>query len=1648
MGSKFKALNKENKIFNKRNILTTASAVALALGFSGTAAAAASVANVVVQNNNVGTGDMNTGTNMDYYQVGGAGGSVVAQIDGRSIVYNATDKQIDFNVANQEYGILQNAALTFDAQISNGTTIVGIKLDGAKQDGKGVEFTFAAAGSKLTLGGAAINIPATPQHDAASVEAGGFENVLQITTANAGDALQVKGVVDLRNAFINSAANALTVNIDSGSLTLSDNVHVNGFADIAVGVAGAASLEFVKTQGGKDVLINGAAANQGINLTNDSFVTISTDIQSFTFKGAVGTGGISTTNANEGSAIFKGDGTKLPNNLLVFDGNIGEAVALKKIHLTDFAGVELKNSNAAMNVQAKDLIIENGSKLSLDQTNAIKITAALQGEVGDSADASGELAVDTTKVHKFIGNLGLQSDGKTVARLGTISLTTNDVFDVTTQNDIYLNKITTTKDSEGKITLNLDDKKTIYGLTVGAQDKALNEFKFVNAAAHTYTLDNTRIYAQTLDIGNGNSATIVLTNGSGLFADTKLGAAKVSNIQVKKGGDDAKPNWLSGILNNHTAAITLSFEEDGAELNVNPSNGTFDLQADTSFNKSGTLRFAKVVDGATAAALDQDITVTNAIKFNSADIANNSWVDTSYVGTDKTITFDNEFAAKDASVNLRTFNANHEGAKTNIFNNDAYLHAAELGDTTLEFTKGISIDSLKLKTAGKGNIRIISDQALGGKGQLYSTDNDGNIERFGSLIIDNGKTFTLAHEQGVIATNVTSDAVGSTAKISISNNAFARLGGDVGMLDTGAVDLVLGLKSSLSLDGNIKGSKITLNDNESVLSFKNEKAITIQASAFSNNHSLDEFYVDGANITLDAVKAYNGKLANKIIFSKDADKSAALDLSGLTDTAAVAQNIGAGLNVSTESTDESQSIVLPNTDQTLDNKSVVGSAEHRFGAVYIKQDKTLTVESANIFAGLKTKGNNSVLSLNVESDKFGNIGDKDQAFLSVFVNKNVKVKDLYSDNTLVGNNMILDIAGVAQGGDNSSLELSNGSTVIGRGDFDLTVKPTNAGNGTFHLAGEEVALKKVVGKEGDNVKRIKEFKLDDGSAVALGADVYTDTAKYTKNTFALSADRSFDALTSYSSTDSTYKVDGYTLSMSGKDLKLVNPTLIATVQPGDVERHGDMKFVTVDGGNDTKAKISGKIDLQIQPNTLDIFNNEATYTFFNKDEGSTVTFADDATAVVSNIGEKSFIKAGAEIKDNHVVVAMEQNVNDAIDALVRDGDIQAEYKSVMHETISASQSLQTAFNNLEQTLKTSGKSDKQVEDEFGAALERLGEQWTTAQNSMDPSNVSLSSFGMTAVENRVNVIAQSPAATTAVAEAYGVSAGEGEYDTRNGIWVSTSYDHARSKRIAGRSDYKLNQYGFAAGYDININDSMLLGLFAGYAHNKYKFQSRPSDKRKDEVFSAGLYSRYTFCSSWGLNAYGAYSNDKMKVQSTGIKDDGSYLQTHHSANIPIINVAMTVDKSFDLYEDILSLTGFLGAKWVNVGSYNFIQNKGTATEFRAKASDKNYFYGIAGLSLKSRFDINEDVILRPHVGINGQLTPNAKPANTKLTLISGNTPVTGLNKYSPKKFVYSGTIGCDADLYSQFRVGLTAHATRLDKKLMAYGGALTAKVWF
>lgn len=185
---------------------------------------------------------------------------------------------------------------------------------------------------------------------------------------------------------------------------------------------------------------------------------------------------------------------------------------------------------------------------------------------------------------------------------------------------------------------------------------------------------------------------------------------------------------------------------------------------------------------------------------------------------------------------------------------------------------------------------------------------------------------------------------------------------------------------------------------------------------------------------------------------------------------------------------------------------------------------------------------------------------------------------------------------------------------------------------------------------------------------------------------------------------------------------------------------------------------------------------------------------------------------------------------------------------------------------------------------------------------------------------------------------------------KNSVWANT---FGGANIIDGESG---GLYGISIGTDKEVNENLLLGIYATYASSKIK--DKLSVQESDN-YQIGIYSSYRFNYSWELNSklYGQIGDTKQDINLAGSLNNADF-------NRRFIGLNTNIGKVFNLENDLF-LKPFVGVNYYysHTPSYD---EKGSLAR-KVESNTNNSLSLESGLEARKYFDESSYLFITPKI---------------------------------------------------------------------------------
>ncbi|MBN8511808.1 MAG: autotransporter domain-containing protein [Rickettsiales bacterium] len=1033
-----------NKSKFLKNLLTTASALAVAAGAVDAMAEARLVTGAAVKS---------TGANLDQNGVP----ANVPFAAGSTLTFRGAHT-FDMDGAPTDIaGIMidSNVIGTLDAAntAANSAFNIGSISKVAGKTGSLTINTGAVAAVTITLTGTASNVQTylkagDPGNNwAFNAQANDYSGLGAIVMQNAGDVVILNNATNF-NATINGAG------ADQGEFRINGN-------DITLGgVIGATRLGKLTVNDGKSGTLNNTANVKAIQIGNGSTLTVgaSKNVTAETVDGAaLDQGTLSFAGASTAAINKVGNGFKV-NKVVIGAGEVNfsttEVYKATTTHLAQATSVVTFSKNAALDLNTNFTTETSGQ----GQIKLSNNDRTFKGAVGTDAKRIGNIHSMTNKTYTFD-----QADAK-----------------------IYVDSFTTEIANEGKLALTAngielyadvgDDTKAFDTVTVGSGAGSITRFKedITVTANGGVTIksaggadDILELYSGSKIVGSVNSA-----NGNKGIISVKGDATITKGIianAINQIRFDAA-NTLTLGKNVITTNGGVNFLQDGTLVFGDNSNVTLDKATTVAVNANGvgTINVDAVLTGNTVTVTGQvgDVNAADTmLKLLSARGGANIILTNANIAIKKI-----DIEGKDSTLTLNKAAGNYMIGNFSHSDGQGTLAIAE----NLTLKKGTNLSSGAINTMKAVSFTDAADKTLTIEDGInfYTTNGvDGGFRNTGdgrgTLIFQGDSTvgavvglnakFNEIKVTGANKTVTFKEKVNLAANVTISQDATAVFEAQV-----------LAAQINSELGGN-KGT----------VKFANRIALTDANAVDAKIGQVKLATVELAGTDITFTEANGVFSTSKLAFS-----SANAMTATFTKVAAnVFQN-----TVITSTGNGNHNIVISDDNQQFD--TTVGTAANHMGTFKFTTDKNMTFNS-DFFGSVATKTNNEgtliLAGLNSVADNIGAAGFQ---LKSVQFKANMSAGNVYAKTMSIDAGNTVKFTGTVSS-DTDGLTLNNGS-VAEFGSSSVIASAINGGvvgQGTARFTGNNTIGRNI--GESKGLDRI-EFNGVAGETTNLGANLFAN----------------------------------------------------------------------------------------------------------------------------------------------------------------------------------------------------------------------------------------------------------------------------------------------------------------------------------------------------------------------------------------------------------------------------------------------------------------------------------------------------------------------------------------------------------------------------
>lgn len=1596
---------------------------------------------------------------------------------------------------------------------ANNVTIIGNVGTAANAFGK---FNFNNNDQTLTLNAVSTGIPATGSNmdfyvgNVVTNSGGGAKGTVvfgDVSEANGGGSWTIKGtfgsgganeklvavnftgsanagkqsVIDLTNITFNadnvnlaSANNAASNIYQLNNTTISDNV-TTGNAGVGIlkvtgnnstiggTIGAAAAIDAINFNAAGKLTVGGNAIKtaNGIQFANaNSILQVGNGNGLTTITGNLVSQGV----ANKGQLTVNGGDVKVI-------GNVGaNAAALGKVNLATNNTLTLDANGGAGNFYVQNVTTATDGEGNLAFTGG---NWTVKGNIGTDpanggkalnqitiGDAGGARTVNITGGNIYGGVVFDANADHTLAINGVVNVNSNLVFNRAGQNLNTSNGATIngTIDGNGadEGTINIGAGNSTFKGAIGG-NAAVGAITFTKAGTATFnanvtanaisfggnygriTFANDATITGTINSGGaGNGAIIVNANKNVVIAseiggNTAIGALIVNDNATATLNANAKfDNTIAdaGIILGNNSTLRV---EDGANLTgTNASNNLY-IQGDN--DNHGTLTF-----NGNSTVTSLKIGQTHALQLIKLGAAGS------------TVTFDANTTVKAtkiqfANTGTATFNANVTTANGIDFNGNA--GTIGLGNNAVITGNVTGIGTLNFDGAGTVNGIINGLAAINLKGAGDVNLGNGNAVNAALITIEDAGA--VARAGGLITGNVTYGAAGT-----LSAN-----GGITGDVDFAGNNGTLNLAAGQTITGNVD-STVGVGG---TLNFAGAGIVT---NKIGNSNKLTKININGVVGTL--VDLQGGTLKAVEIHFTDAGalQVASADIGN-------AANVGAITTLG----DRVNDITIKGKNVTFTND--IGGNGNALRDIIINNngggDKTITIETDNFFAGIRTTTNDEN---NVTLNKLGGttvygLGAAGNALNTIRFQQDATVDGLPDAKTKFP----------TRGTYANAITIDNGITATFDNNLTVTGAITGAnGTAVFNNVGQ---VANNIGANANNLAAVNftghgvdvhgaatptilptnifANAIDFNAAQATTANATTlDGATNIRgaSTITLAHDLTTSAPVTLNGSTIELGTNTLTINQAALDKSVFDNARLSTT----VDKGGDIGHIEVAAGTiELTAPTTIEIHAEAGTKYQDILKgaNSRSFDFINgklttgkvdiddRDKQAFISWTHSNGKLIATDSSRAVtladIAAGADPDvGKRVIESLDADPNS--DAGKRNSDLSR-----------LPQNLRIELQDREETTgATSDPVSNAVSTAITAATQAVVSNVLASTHSAVATRISNvtpvvvpSGGGSPSVMPNNNSPQTVPSGTNKeipVSENYGIAAGEEVAATRHGLWIVPFYGQAQQKKLASDgAGYKSRSAGGTIGLDFKPGEFSTLGIAFSGVDTRFRHKDQKvGDRTNVKTFLLSLYGAREFVNNWFAQGILSFGSNHIINKETRIATDINGNDVRETAKAKYqsqsYGAEATIGRNNVIGKSIL--TPFAGLRVSKFREDNYKETGTDHSNLRVKKGDLNKFEGIFGMRLAVINKINEDTTVMPalHATFNYDFSSNRPNVES---LLQGGKPGVSKTPRAGKLFTDLGVSLNVQHKNLEFALGYDA---LLAKKYFGNQGSLKVRVNF
>ena len=967
----------------------------------------------------------------------------------------------------------------------------------------------------------------------------------------------------------------------------------------------------------------------------------------------------------------------------------------------------------------------------------------------------------------------------------------------------------------------------------------------IKNGATVQAADNSAAAIAAINIGEvGGAGTLVIDAGGGDYdllngtaitfahADSKLKLTNTTNAgnRIVTLHNDLAPgggNDLVGSLEINSAGTkTLTVTENAAET-IGDDNTHRLNKLVVSGDQNAIINpdiFAKTITVSSTAnvtfggAIDGDANANSAINFTAAG---NTAFDNDVTAT--TLAFaDNARIVTVADGKVLTVNTITSGA-----GNGSQLTLA--GDTNIALGGAQTVAVDLITAAANGNTVNLGAGA-------YTVPDIQLIHAGGTLKLANG--FELTGGMNVAAGNAATVTFLGNGKVT---GALGGAGNPVGAVTVAG-------NSTLQLGGNVNATSLDGNvANAQNVKFINAGNITV-AGPVGNIQAFDQIEFNGGG---------------RVTFGAN-DLTAGQKLHFTADTEVVTNGYDLAATDITNANGVNGSKLTVNVDQAITG-DIGTSAVQPFGTLHVVGNKTVTLNTANFFAGV-TGANADVIFNNGAGSSVSFLGGVANINNANFVQDGTVLGEVHTGTIDVQAGRTATFEGtVFEGGVNGMKMHANNAQAdfTARVVLNMPILANVAGNGIINFNGG-VDLQSKIG-----TGLLKVASVTIGGDSTINANIHSGAINVGNHEVTLVNDKTFDGTTTFNGT--TITLGGNDLTMTGGNVTFTGESTIKTTVNG--KNLGNLVASGAGSNILLAAGAANKIKVEVTEGAL--APDGTTIVLIRKDAGGTLNL-DINRITVTKAGifsswEDTVTDEGLILTQNLQVeketnrIAQEQGTSDVVTTAFASAfekaepgtqgfDVLSQVSLITEEEklndaqarIANTTANEVSAVNLNTINVVTDTISARIADVTSFVSPIVSTPVISSPVSTSPATAPTTGRGTSPVKTGVGKNIKVSSENNYIS---GIASGDDH--TRFGAWATPFYSKSTQKKRSGTSGFKADSYGGTFGVDTKANDNMVIGLAFSAMNTDIKHKDfKSGDKTKVTSFLVSAYATHQFTNNW------------------------------------------------------------------------------------------------------------------------------------------------------------------------------------------------------